>query len=223
MKILNKKERIQHGDFQFTRYQYSDNSYMWKGSDNKQLFDYVEMEMEKEYQKLINPNKTLNPSIQYNNNYSIAKKLPETKGFDLTKAEVETLIECLYKAKNTIAYDLDKSLLIVKLDQANGETPEEANPVTQIDYQKEITKLFKLYQLNSESYIHARLIEDLIILFEKNKVVETTKEQLPINLKLKLMELMGKHVDLRNSNKLTDTPLYHSFLDWEHKMWKLMV
>lgn len=66
--------------------------------------------------------------------------------------------------------------------------------------------------------------EDIIqILKLINKPVETTNEQLPINLKIKLMKIMSKHVDIRNSDNLTNIDLYHSFLDWEKEIWELIV
>lgn len=132
------------------------------------ITDGFEEELEKEYQKLINPNKTLNPY---------------KRGFDLTKAEIETLIECLYKAKNTITCDLDKSLLIVKLDQANGETPEEANPVGQTVYTlSEIWEAFE--EIITKQGIDVMLKTALAMLprhikFNRvnSKPLETTKEQ----------------------------------------------
>lgn len=64
-------------------------------------------------------------------------------------------------------------------------------------------------------------------MYEKliNKPVETTNEQpkLQTDLKIELMRIMAKHVDLRNSDKLVDIDLYHSFLDWEKEMYRLIV
>lgn len=57
-----------------------------------------------------------------------------------------------------------------------------------------------------------------------NKPVTTTNEQpkIPLDLKMQLMEIMCKHIELRNSDKITDVSLYHAFLDWEKEVWKLL-
>lgn len=180
MKILNKKERIQHGNFEFTRYQYSNNSYEWRGSNNKQLFDYVEMELEKKYQKL-NPNKTLNPS---------------KKGFDLKKLSTHAYASPAYDVTIKV-----NELIEYLSTQANGETPEEANPVGQVEireiYYSKTASLFKFYAKNKNDETPVRkddikLIEIncnneiyhniILMLYEIsklyfNKPLETTKEQ----------------------------------------------
>lgn len=62
------------------------------------------------------------------------------------------------------------------------------------------------------------------ILMLINKPVTTTNEQpKDDNLKIELMKLMEKHVDLRNSDGITSRDLYHSFLDWEKELFRLIV
>jgi len=60
--------------------------------------------------------------------------------------------------------------------------------------------------------------------FLKQNGVETNNGQPKIStdLKIAIMKLMEKHVDLRNSDELKDVDLYHKFLDWEKEMWKLL-
>lgn len=72
----------------------------------------------------------------------------------------------------------------------------------------------------SISYEQALEIINLI-----DKPVETTNEQptLPTDLKIELSKVMSKHINLRNSDKITDRDLYHSFLDWEKEMYRLIV
>lgn len=159
MKILTKQECIQHGDFFFTRIEQSNNSYAWIGSNGKQLFDYVEMEMEKEYRR-INPDKTLNPSkIEP----SIFKLLSDEFGDhsknyeDICKFIVNKRNNDNSEKKGFVNYDslIDQFGLtncyqgineyneFLKEKQANGETPEEANPVGQTIYTlSEIWKTF---------------------------------------------------------------------------------
>ena len=107
------------------------------------------------------------------------------------------------------------------------------NPVPSIDSKlEELLKLLKgtilcKIPINAKDYC----VEDTNILHAFKTLqdylqngVETKKEQpkLPTDLKIARMEIMSKHVNLRNSDNLVDRDLYHAFLDWEKEMWRLM-
>lgn len=68
-----------------------------------------------------------------------------------------------------------------------------------------------------------RKLEDKLNLILQNGV-ETTKEQpkISLDLKIQIMKLMDKHVELRNSDDLTNRNLYHKFLDWEKEVYKII-
>ena len=167
MKIVIQDTQIIYNNKIYTRKQHNDDivpifNYFWY-TNNHRVTRSVEEILEREYQKTLISIKTPNPS--------------EKKGFESNNInEIIEILEMAQVCPNPHAYILNATTKLKKI-QANGEKPEEVNPVGQVDL------IAILKRAKEENMRHNTIDVDfflttlMIELRKINKPLETIKEQ----------------------------------------------